>query len=822
MVITSMSSGNAWRRGLRRLAAHFVFASIIAGGGWATPVAAQGGGGVAGRVVTASGTPVAAAGLVLLPGQRTSESDSLGRFRFDAVPAGEYRLVVTHPRFRSMRVAVGVRDGETTTRVVTLVEAPTRLGAVRTTASRPGGSVSHADPVANGIIYAGTKNEVVQVAGLPANLAEKTGRQLFSHVPGAFIYDMDGSGNQVNFATRGLDAHRSWEFNVRQDGILLNSDMYGYPASHYSPPMEAIERIELTRGTAALQYGSQFGGLLNYVTKRPPSDRPLSFESISSAGAFGLRSTFNSIGGTVDRLSYYGYMSIRKSDGYRANGTSDANAQMLGVTYEASPSLKVRARVGRSTYLYRMPGPLTDAQFEANPRQATRSRNYFSPDIVVPSVAIEWGDSTGLRGVTTVSGVFGPRNSVQFLAFANQPDLPDATGQYAVRQVDQDHFRSLATETRITRPWSWLGSEQVLAFGVALASNRLHRQQQGVGTRGTDYDLTVTAAGFQRDITYRTENGAFYVENLFRLTPRWSVVPGMRVEVGRTRMEGRLAYYDPADTPRQIDHQYPLLGVRTTYRSAAGPEWYGGFSQAYRPQILKDVLPNSPLERTDPNIKDSRGWTLESGVRGTLGSRLSYDVSVFELRIGDRFGTVLQPSGTGSVLYRTNVGNSRTRGVELTADATLWESQGTSVHAFTATSLYDGRYRSGSVVSGGVNVDIEGNRIESVPAWISRSGIGVDTRRFSAQALLSYVGDSYADAVNTRTPSANGAVGLVPSYSLLDINGALRVTKWMRLRGGINNALDRQYFTKRPQFYPSPGVWPSDGRGVQASLELNF
>lgn len=45
-------------------------------------------------------------------------------------------------------------------------------------------------------------------------------------------------------------------------GFFTNSDMYGYPASHFGLPMEAVERIELVRGTGALQYGAQFGGML--------------------------------------------------------------------------------------------------------------------------------------------------------------------------------------------------------------------------------------------------------------------------------------------------------------------------------------------------------------------------------------------------------------------------------------------------------------------------------------------------------------------------------------------------------------------------------
>ena len=111
-------------------------------------------------------------------------------------------------------------------------------------------------------------------------------------MPGVFVYDMDGSGNQINIATRGLDPHRGWEFNNRKDGIITNSDMYGYPASHYSMPFESIDRIELVRGTGSLQYGAQFGGMLNYVSKQGDTTKPFSFESINTVGSYNLTKHF--------------------------------------------------------------------------------------------------------------------------------------------------------------------------------------------------------------------------------------------------------------------------------------------------------------------------------------------------------------------------------------------------------------------------------------------------------------------------------------------------------------------------------------------------
>jgi Fe(3+) dicitrate transport protein len=293
------------------------------------------------------------------------------------------------------------------------------------------------------------------------------------------------------------------------------------------------------------------------------------------------------------------------------------------------------------------------------------------------------------------------------------------------------------------------------------------------------------------------------------------------VEIGTTEMVGQLAYYDPANVPTEIDHSYPLFGIRTAYSIDEGPELYAGWSQAYRPQILKDVLPANALERTDPDLRDSRGWTVEAGARGTLAQWLGYDVGVFEMRINDRFGTVLGSDATGTYLLRTNVGTTRTRGLEVSLEAWMVQRPSLSLWAHTATSFYSGRYLEGSVVAGGQNVDIAGNALESVPTWMSRSGVSMQARRATANVLVTYSDESFADALNTVAPSANAAVGLVPSYVVVDVNAGFEATSWLSLRAGVNNVLDRQYFTKRPQFYPGPGVWPSDGRSFQLSVDMS-
>jgi len=672
-------------------------------------------------------------------------------------------------------------------------------------------------------IWSGKKNEVINLQSLNANIAEKTGRQIFAKVPGVFVYDMDGSGNQLNISTRGLDPHRGWEFNIRRNGAITNSDMYGYPASHYSIPMEAVDRIELVRGTGSLQYGAQFGGMLNYVTKLPDSTRALSIESITSVGSYGLLSAFVSASGSVGKFQYMTYYAKRVSNGYRKNGETNYDAQSFLLTYSPVRQLKVTAELSRSNYVYHIPGALTDAQFNDDPRQSTRSRNYFNPEIYVPSFQVDWalGSKTTLSWLT--SAVLGYRNSVMFDKPADVKDVIDPlTLQYAPRQVDIDNFNSYTSELRFFHAYHLLNLENSLVAGVQLFNNDLHRQQQGKGTTGTDFDLTVTDPNFGRDIHLKSKNVAFFIENKFQIAEGLSITPGARFESGESIMSGKINYYDPQEVPNTIQHKFPLLGITTQYALKNRNSFYAGWSQAYRPVIFKDLVPGSVYEKIDKDLEDASGYNLEAGFRGSRKS-LRWDVGVFYLKYNQRMGTQAMYDESGAFyLYRTNIGNSATKGAELFGEYEMRIAKNVSVSAFTSTSLFDGVYTEGEVRSGDNNVNISGNRIESVPEVITRNGLTIHHKTASISFLHSYVSKTYADALNTEIPSPNGAVGVVPSYGLLDINATLLILDRITLKVNFNNVTNRQYFTKRPTFYPGPGIWSSDGRSLVVSVGFEF
>jgi len=128
-------------------------------------------------------------------------------------------------------------------------------------------NASYLTDVIGAKVYAGKRTNTLTLSHNINGLSLNLGRTALAKIPGLTMWEMDGAGTQLNIGSRGTDSHRSIEMNMRQDGYNTNSDLFGYPENHYTVPLQAVEEIQLVRGSAALQFGPQFGGMMNYKMK---------------------------------------------------------------------------------------------------------------------------------------------------------------------------------------------------------------------------------------------------------------------------------------------------------------------------------------------------------------------------------------------------------------------------------------------------------------------------------------------------------------------------------------------------------------------------
>lgn len=690
------------------------------------------------------------------------------------------------------------------------------------------------------MIFSGKKNEVIKLNGINANLTTNNAREVFSRIPGVTIWENEGSGIQINVGVRGLSPNRSWELNTRQNGYDISSDVFGYPEAYYNPPLEAVESLELIRGGASLQFGPQFGGMLNYVLKRETKNE-FSFETQNTVGSYNLMSSYNAIGGKVGKFSYYAYNHSRSADGWRENSEYKVRNSHVFIEYAFTEKTKLSAEYTNMDYQMQQAGGLTDEQFNNNPRQSLRNRNWFGTPWNVFSISFDTKINDKLSSNTKLFGLIGERNSVGFTATPNNPDaINPVTNDYANRRVDRDFYENIGLENRNLYKFKFGTIKNNLAFGFRLYKANTNRKQEGRGTTGSEFDLT-TESRFPRDLNFYTENAALFVENQFKLTEKFSVTPGLRYEYINSIGYGRFAISSGNEIPfekKEIIRSQPLFGLGIEYKFGI-TNVYANITQAYRPVLFSDITPPAVTDVIDPNLKDASGYNADLGYRGAYKNYLNFDFSLFYLSYNNRVGGIRQfinnDATQGSFLYRTNLGETINKGIEgfVNLNVTRFlevENKLGNIDLFATISFIDSRYTDFKIYSASgttpnvviTESNLKGNRVENAPRYIHNFGLGWNKNNFSSTLQYKMSGKIFTDANNTVAPSANGLTGLLDKYHVLDLSTEYKFLKNYNLRTGINNLTDEMYATRRSGGYPGPGILPGEGRTFFLSIGARF
>ncbi len=671
-------------------------------------------------------------------------------------------------------------------------------------------------------IYAGKKNALIVLENVQGNVVNNTMRQVLAKVPGIHVWESDPSGIQIGIAARGLSPNRSWEFNIRQNGYDIAADPFGYPEAYYNPPLQAVQRMEIVRGQGALQYGPQFGGMINYILKNGAEiNKPFELETQLSLGSFGLRNNFIAVGGKKDKISYYSFYDQRNGNGWRANSEFYTKAGFGTITYQLNPALSISFELMQSNIRSQQPGGLTDLQIEENPRQSNRSRNWMDITWTTPALMVNYQVNKDTRWNTKLYGTIGDRNSVGFLQSLNNKDsIIPSTSQYQNRLVNLDQYRNYGLESRIITNYSLWNLNHTLSAGIRLYTGSTKRLADGKGSTNTNYDITIEGQ-FPKDIQFTSHNMAGFVENIFRISNQFYIIPGIRYEW----LEGTAAGKNGVINGNEISLQnitrsrsFVLTGLGSEYHLNDQSELYANISQAYRPIQFANLQAPPTTDLVDPNLKDARGYNVDFGFRGKLRSYLQYDMSVFYLQYNNRVGTIINSNNSRLI---TNVGASTSKGfegyVEFNPIRAFTNSHSLDCILFASYAYTDATYSSNHM-----DASTKGKRVENAPRDIFRGGISFGVSQCLLTLQMSSVSACYSDANNTVTPSSNSNTGLIPAYSVADATAAYKISKKIQVKAGLNNIFNANYFTRRAGGYPGPGALPADGRNYFLNIGIKL
>ncbi|MFN0081149.1 MAG: TonB-dependent receptor family protein [Ferruginibacter sp.] len=673
-------------------------------------------------------------------------------------------------------------------------------------------------------IYAGKKSTLIVLDNVQGNVVTNNMRQVLAKVPGIHIWESDASGIQIGIAARGLSPNRSWEFNVRQNGYDIAADPFGYPEAYYNPPLQAVQRIEIVRGQGALQYGPQFGGLVNYILRNGSDiNKPFEFETQQTAGSNNLINSYNAIGGRKGKVNYYSFFDHRNGDGWRANSKYFTNSGFATVTYKFTDKFSLTAELMHAQMHSQQAGGLTDAQIKTDARQSFRTRNWFDIKWTTPALIAIVNINEKTVWNTKLFGTIGDRNSVGFLRPITEKDsISPSTLQYSNRTVNLDKYRNYGLESRILTSYNLGKMKNTISGGVRLYTGTTLRETDGKGTTGSDYDVTIIGK-YPRDIEFNSKNAAVFVENIFRVRKNLLLIPGVRYEwlQGNASGRDRFAANGSEILLQNIERSrsFLLAGFGAEYHVTTVTQFYANATQAYRPIQFANLQAPPTTDIVDQDLKDAKGYNIDLGYRGKVKNFLQFDVSSFYLQYNNRVGTIT-PTGT-TTRFITNVGASTSKGfetfVEFSPVKAFTDEKNIDASVFSSYSYTNARYSGDHK-----DANTKGKKVENAPTNIFRGGLNLTFKDFVFTAQLSAVGSTYSDANNTEKTTANAQAGLIPSYTVTDFTASYKIYKTLKLKAGLNNAFDKRYFTRRAGGYPGPGALPADGRTFFVSVGAKF
>ncbi|NQX91601.1 MAG: TonB-dependent receptor [Flavobacteriales bacterium] len=679
-------------------------------------------------------------------------------------------------------------------------------------------------------IYEAKKAELIIPDSRPVNAPSNSARQVFAEVPGLNIWESDGAGLQIGIGGRGLDPNRTSNFNTRQNGYDISADPHGYPESYYTPPIQAVERIVLLRGAASLQFGPQFGGMINFQIKSPTT-RKLAVISEHTVGSWNALNTFNLISQDFGKTSYIGYFQYKQGDSWRPNSAYDYFTGYAHVQHEFSNRLKLSIEATHMNYLSQQAGGLTDTQFLLDPTVSTRDRNWFRVNWNVLSGKLEWklNNTSEIQVVPFI--MEAERTAIGFLGLTTRTD-PGTE-----RNIIQGDFNNWGVESRYKKRFEWKGIPQNLVAGVRYFDGN-NRSIQGFGTRGNDADFSIIQVNDQEssDYTFDNTNVAAFAESILRPNEIWSITPGVRFEFLETASQGEFVqvvkdgagnvlptYPRTITEPRSArERTFFLFGMGLERKVGLRNELYFNWSRNYRGINFSDVRIVNPKQIVADDIDDEKGFNMDLGWKHT-SKNWGLDFTLFHLSYRNRIGNTLERLVVNPILgeevfqVRKNLGNAQIFGAELFLKANLIQlvapdtSRKWGLQSFVNYSHIISSYTDS-------NSAIEGNKVEFVPDHNLKIGTTLRFKGFSITHQFTYISEQFTDATNARFRSdPNGILGEIPEYWVHDLGVKIPFRKWY-LQGGVNNFLDQYYFTRRATGYPGPGIIPSDPRNFYITV----
>ncbi|MCC5920930.1 MAG: carboxypeptidase-like regulatory domain-containing protein [Cyclobacteriaceae bacterium] len=771
---------------------------------------------IKGQVIDAKGNPVSFANVLLKHTTLGNYTDAEGFFNIRGLSAGDYTLRFSAVGYRSVEIAVSVKENEEQEVIVTFEEQVTTMPQITVLGnntdrifSKVPGSVSYID------------NRELQL------LQPISGNEALRRVAGVHVVDEEVLGMRVNVGIRGLDPSRSRSVLMLEDGIPVALAPYGEPEMYYTPAMDRMQGVEVLKGSGQVMFGPQtIGGVINYITADPPEETSGNVRIQAGEGGFfsGLARVGTSIGDNSGIV-----MDFLKKSGDAVGMTSfditDFNTKIkLGLTDKSRLGIKlgIYNEESNSTYVGMTRGMWESGEFDFVPfaeNDILRVQRYSV------STTYEY-DLTPATTFKTTAFAYTTTRNWRREDFGYDDRSEDFPNQRVVgaNTANPIFFRGTTGNRNRTFNVAGIEPQTETRYELAGKSSKLNAgarflMEEALEQRINGTDVNTFSGDLVNDEIRTGRAISAYLQNKVDLTQKFSVSGGMRLEYFSFERDiQRLRGVDQDGTIIAQDDILTLIpGAGFNYNFNSRWTTFGGVHRGYAPPRTKDAI-TEVGEVVELDAEDS--WNYELGIRANPTKGIFFEATAFYMDFSNQVIPVSEAAGgTGAGLI--NGGETLHAGLEGAGEINFGDVFDLPFNLILdANATWVRAEFQDNFLRGSGEQDIKGNRTPYAPEWFISSGLTFETRSGWAFRLTgNYVGEQFGDVENTIEIAANGRSGLIPSFFTLDanlmynikpINTTFNIT--------VKNITDERYIASmRPQ-----GIRAGLPRFITAGFNFRF
>lgn len=606
---------------------------------------------VEGTVLDQSGAPVAGAQVSLRDGTSViaqMKTDADGKFVFNAVPVRTATLTVHAPGFSEFEQKWTAQEGNRSGLQILLAPAPISED-VTVTATRT--ETRLGETAASVVILSRAELSATAAVTIDDALRQVPGFQLFRR-SGSRTANPTSQGVSL----RGVGANGASRTVVLADGIPLN-DPFGGWVYWGRVPRESVSRIEVLRGGASNLYGSDaLSGVIDIITRKATS--PV----LSVEASYGNEQTPDAsffVGGSrrgwgarlaAEMFRTGGYVLVNERERGRVDTPAGSRHSVFNLTLERQITKNGRVFVAGSYY--------RESRANGTPLQTNRTH------LRQLSAGGDWqSERTGTLSLRAYGGteLFDQNFSVV---------SADRNGESLAR-LQRVPVQAVGFTAQWSRP---AGNNHTLVAGF-----------EGREVRGASGELVFVQnrpSSFV-DAGGRERSAGVFVEDIIRVTSRLFVTGGARVDHWRNyaaqaithsvRQGGPTAvniFPDRTETAfsPQLSALYKLTDKVSLTASA-----YRAFRAPTLNELYRSFRVGNVLTLANEKLRAERLTGGEAGANvAPFHQRLNLRGTLFWAEVTRPVANVtLSVSPNLITRERQNLGRTRSRGLELEADARL-------------------------------------------------------------------------------------------------------------------------------------------------------